>query len=123
VKDHKDELTKPVAAFITFELEEGKNRALAYFCKPEPPKKSTEEGSVPLLLPEPFKLLGDILIAKQAPEPSEILWHNRGVTSARQTCNKVVVLLAITVVLLLAFFFFTYLKVFTVQNQIKYPPQ
>ena len=38
VKDHKEELTKPVAAFITFEREEGKNRALTYFCKPVPLK-------------------------------------------------------------------------------------
>ena len=49
VKDHKDELTKPVAAFITFEREEGKNRALAYFCKPVPLKQSNEEGAAPLI--------------------------------------------------------------------------
>jgi hypothetical protein len=49
VKDHKEELTKPVAAFITFEREEGKNRALQYFCKPEPVKQSREEGAVPLV--------------------------------------------------------------------------
>jgi hypothetical protein len=34
VNKNKDELTKPVAAFITFDREEGKNRALEYFCKP-----------------------------------------------------------------------------------------
>jgi len=28
-------------------------------------------------------LLGETLIAKEAPEPSEILWHNRGMTYAR----------------------------------------
>ncbi len=49
VKDHKDELTKPVAAFITFEREEGKNRALAYFCKPVPLVQSNEEGAAPLI--------------------------------------------------------------------------
>jgi len=34
VKEHKEELIKPVAAFITFEREEGRNRAVEYFCKP-----------------------------------------------------------------------------------------
>jgi hypothetical protein len=68
-------------------------------------------------------LLGEVLIAKEAPEPSEVLWHNRGITAARQTCHKVVVFFAILIVLLIAFFFFTYLKTFTVHNQIKYPPQ
>jgi len=49
VKEHKDELTKPVAAFITFERAEGKYRALNYFCEPVPPKKSNEEGAAPLI--------------------------------------------------------------------------
>jgi hypothetical protein len=49
VKNHKEELTKPVAAFITFEREEGKNRAIEYFCKPVPVKQSREEGAAPLI--------------------------------------------------------------------------
>lgn len=78
---------------------------------------------MPLIQPEPFKLLGEPLIAKEAPEPSEVLWHNRGITANSQTYRKVLVFFGIVIVLLIAFFFFTYLKVFTVHNQIKYPPQ
>lgn len=31
-KEKKDEFTRPVAAFITFERQEGKDRAMKYFC-------------------------------------------------------------------------------------------
>jgi len=31
-KEKKDEFTRPVAAFITFERQEGKDRAIKYFC-------------------------------------------------------------------------------------------
>ena len=86
-------------------------------------KKSNEEGAAPLIQVEPFKILGEPLIAKDAPEPSEVLWHNRGITANSQSCRKVIVFFGILIVLFIAFFFFTYLKQFTVHNQIKYPPQ
>jgi hypothetical protein len=31
-KEHRAELIRPVAAFITFERQEGKDRAIKYFC-------------------------------------------------------------------------------------------
>jgi hypothetical protein len=38
-------------------------------------------------------------------------------------CHKIGVFFAVALLLLAAFYFFTYLKRFTVHNQIKYPPQ
>lgn len=69
-----------------------------------------------------FNLLGEPLIATEAPEPSDILWHNRGVTRASQNYRKVLAFIAVVIVLLIAFYFFTYLKSAIVHNQIKYPP-
>ena len=42
-KEKKDEFTRPVAAFITFERQEGKDRCMKYFCDPKDKKKIEDE--------------------------------------------------------------------------------
>jgi hypothetical protein len=44
IHEKKTELVRPVAAFITFEKQEGKDRALKYFVDPN--KQSNEEANV-----------------------------------------------------------------------------
>ena len=42
IKENQKELTRPVAAFITFERLEGKYRAIQYFKSPEEDKKKKD---------------------------------------------------------------------------------
>lgn len=44
IKDKKTEFIRPVAAFITFERQEGKDRALKYFISQEQRDKEEEEN-------------------------------------------------------------------------------
>ena len=49
IKEHQKELTRPVAAFITFDRLEGKYRAIEYFKNPKEDMKKKKEGDQPLI--------------------------------------------------------------------------
>ena len=87
-KEKKDEFTRPVAAFITFERQEGKDRCMKYFCDPKDKKKIEEETfdddanqrEAALLAQVDKSLLGNEIVCLSAAEPTEIIWENRHVT-------------------------------------------
>jgi len=117
-------LIRPVAAFITFDDQEGKNRALKYLMSPAE-KKALEKEATPeaekLLQDSKLYLVGEEIWCKQAPEPSEIIWHNRHVTTKQQNIRKVFVFIGCLLFLTLMFFFFSYLKSKAIKNMWRYP--
>jgi hypothetical protein len=58
--------SNPTTAFITFEYEEARRMAL---------HMSEKQAEFPDILK--YKLLGQVIDFKQAPEPSDIIWENR----------------------------------------------
>lgn len=123
-KDEKTELIRPVAAFITFDDQEGKNRALKYLISPAEKKaleRDPSDENEKLLADSKFYLVGEEAWCKQAPEPSEIIWHNRHVTTKQQNIRKVLVFIGCFVFLTLMFFLFSYLKSKAIKNMWRYP--
>ena len=57
-----------------------------------------------------------------APEPSNIIWENRHITSKVQFRNKIFVGIGVFCLLALAFALFTFCKIAVVNTQKKYPP-
>jgi len=58
--------SNPTTAFITFEYEEARRMAL---------HMSEKQAEFPDI--QKYKLLGQVIDFKQAPEPSDIIWENR----------------------------------------------
>jgi len=127
-------LIRPVAAFITFERQEGKDRAIKYFISEAQRKKEEKEANEEagdgetdfnrrqaLVAKVDKALLGNEIVVKNAPEPSEILWHNRHVTDRQALCNKVIAFVCSFIFLLGMFFLFTYMKKMTIHNMYRYP--
>jgi len=121
VDEKKSDLVRPVAAFITFETEEGKNRCLEYFKDPKFKKEEEDEQKKRLIESVSLELLNKPIITSQAPEPSEILWHNRHVTVNQQNWRKVGVFIAVLIFLALMFALFTWMKSKAIQNMFRYP--
>ena len=70
---HRDEILRPVNAFITFENQEGYERAVDNFPKS---KRSAAITNV-------NQMLKDKLIVEEAPEPSNIIWENLHFTATQ----------------------------------------
>jgi hypothetical protein len=105
-------LTKPVSAFITFETQDGFERACefkgSFNCKGEVIADHEFDGA-PLYFDD-------------APEPTNIIWEHRENSYSTQMHRTIIVTGIIVFLLLLAFFAFYYLKKITVENYRKYPP-
>jgi len=77
-----NKITTPVSAFITFTTQEGFER-----CNNQM-NKYNEEG---YLNRErlPYKFLTEEPFVRDAPDPSNIIWENQGITRNRKLCNNV----------------------------------
>ena len=107
-----EELSRPVAAFITFESQEGYERA----CELKPKTNFKRE-----IIETKYKFLGEPLCFWEAPEPTNIIWENRDKTFSQQAQRKGIVITVIFLLLLLAFMAFFFLKKQTVANSKIYP--
>lgn len=105
-------LTAPVSAFITFETQDGFERACEF--------KGTFDWKGNLSAEHEFD--GAPLYFDDAPEPTNIIWEHRQITYKEQMFRTTVVSAIIVFLLLLAFLAFFYLKQTTVANYRKYPP-
>ena len=127
-------MIRPVAAFITFERQEGKDRAIKYFISEQQRQKREKEANegaddgetdfsrrTALVAKVDKALLGNEIVVKQAPEPSEILWHNRNVTDRQRLCKKVIVFICSFIFLVVMFYTFTLMKVISIKNMYRYP--
>jgi hypothetical protein len=122
-------LIRPVAAFITFERQEGKDRAIKYFCDPQNKQKiedlnmDQENASreAALLAQVDKSLLGHEIVCKQASEPTEIIWENRHVSERRVMFNKIIVFVVSAIFLFGMFIGFIALKAIEVGNMFRYP--
>ena len=124
IKEKKTDLIRPVAAFITFDTQEGKNRALWTFIseKEEKALEQDESDEAKVRLDHArFYLLGERVVCKQAPEPSEIIWKNRHVTTHQQNIRKVIVFICNVIFLFLMFWLFSYMKSKAIKNMWRYP--
>lgn len=111
-QEELDNLTKPVSAFITFETQEGYERACEFEGKFDCNGKLTAEN----------KWRGYDLYFNEAPEPTNIIWEHRQNTISLQRKRTTIVGLIIVFLLVLAFLAFYYLKQATVLNYRRYPP-
>lgn len=107
-----DGLTKPVTAFITFETQEGYERA----CEMKGDYKCNGEVT------SNYEFDGHPLYFEEAPEPTNIIWEHRETTYKTQMIRTSVVCVIIVILLILAFLAFYELKKITVANYKKYPP-
>ena len=112
--ENKDKITKPVTAFLTFNTQEGYERALKNW-GPDSAKSFSE-------VTEHHKFCESQIKVTAAPEPSNIIWEHRHISDAVQTRNKICVGFAIFCILALAFVIFTFAKISVVRSQAKYPP-
>ena len=108
-----DKLIRPVTAFLTFNTQEGYERALKYWGPEAEDKK---------LITENHKICDTRIKVEPAPEPSNIIWENRHITDREQNRNKCFVTLGILFLLLIAFVIFAVAKIFVTRIQAKYPP-
>ena len=111
----KNKLIRPVAAFLTFNTQEGYERALKYW-GPNSEKNGFSE------LTEAHKFCDTVIKVKPAPEPSNIIWENRHFTRKKKLRNKIIVAFVILCLLGLAFALFTYAKMKVSDIQERYPP-
>eukprot|EP00347_Sterkiella_histriomuscorum_P007945 403346963 len=110
--DKKDRITRPVAAFITFESQEGYERA----CNLKGQKNWLQD-----VKHSKHKYFDLPLCFNEAPEPTDIIWENRNKSYRQQLRRKFRVVLIIIALLVLAFIAFYYLKLETIANVKKYP--
>ena len=108
-----DEITTPCSVFMTFESEEGVNRALDLH------RQATEfEGKAHL---EKW-LNGEHEIEIQpASEPTDIIWENRHITPRQRICRSIMASLVVWALLGLAFWAIFICAQFSVKNLLKYP--
>lgn len=111
--EHLERITRPVAAFITFETQEGFERA-----KELTGKKNWKDE----IVSSEYTLLGEPLSMTQAPEPTNIIWENRDKSFQTKLKRKFIVVAIIIILLLGAFLAFYFLKRTTITNYRKYPP-
>ena len=76
----------PCVVFLTFEDEEGKNRALVYNENPQ------------------MTFLGEELDINETAEPTDIIWENREYSDAQRTGKTIIAWCIISVMLIVAFF-------------------
>jgi hypothetical protein len=94
-KEKKAQLIRPVAAFITFERQEGRDRAIFYFKDPKSrvdyevsgEDQARRDADMEAASRVDKTALGEEIYVTQAPEPSDILWENRRVTWSRIKCH------------------------------------
>lgn len=110
-KHEANSLTKPVSAFITFETQDGYERACEF--------EGYYNWKGELIAENEFDGAG--LYFNEAPEPTNIIWEHRQITRATQLHRTVIVTVVIIFLLILAFFAFLFLKQATVQAAQKYP--
>lgn len=92
--EHLVDLMTPCSVFMTFENEEGVNRAMNF----------NEAIEADANLQHLGRWLGDFKIEVQkASEPSDIIWENRHFTNGQRLKKKLIVILLMTLLLLSSF--------------------
>ena len=110
--DQLEELTTPCSAFMTFENEEGVNRALKY--------KETVENDDNFA--ELRTWLGDHKIEiEPASEPTDIIWENRHYTPMQRLKKSIIATLIILLLLFISFIMIFICSNFSVNAILKYP--
>jgi len=79
--DFLDKCQLPCAVFVTFEDEEGCNRARIYNEQPQ------------------MKLLGEEIVVEEAAEPTDIIWENREYSPNSRTARTVIAWFVIVIML------------------------
>lgn len=128
-KDKKAQLIRPVAAFITFERQEGRDRAIFYFKDPKNKVDIEVEGEDQARRNADMEIasrvdktaLGEDIYVTQAPEPSDILWENRRTTWKQIKVHEFIVLIVSIIFLVLMFYGVVYIKALEVTNMFRYP--
>lgn len=106
-----DRLDKPISAYITFETQEGYERAC-----------NIKSGKTCFFFDSYSReYMGTPLAFTEAPEPTNIIWEHRHIGGMRQFIRKVLVAIMVFIVLLLALVMFYGLKLTIIKNQKKYP--
>ena len=109
--DERESFIVPVTAFITFETQEGYERALRFegtrkWCK----------------VVADHEFMNKPLIFQAAVEPTNIIWENRHFTQNEQFWRTVIVRAIVVAIMVGVFILFFVLKIQVAENNQKYPP-
>lgn len=115
-------IERPVAAFITFETQEGYERGLQYFGMKAVATKEELAARQQYVPVQDTDLLLHKFEMGAAPEPSNIKWENRHVTRSQQMCKSIIINFLVLCHLVAALALFAYMMQFAVTNLRKYPP-
>ena len=102
-------MTVPVGAFVTFEKEEGYNRAINL--KPRMKCFRTIHD---------YELLDQGLSFIPASEPTNIIWENRQITKGSRCCRGFIVMIIAMAILVLAGVAFYFMKKQAIDNMALY---
>jgi len=103
IKNNYKKITTPVCAFITFTTQEAYERCNRYLFKiDEIGRKNPDYKKVEIMTQ---KL--DIL---KAPDPTNIVWKDLGISGKKLTCNNIKSNLLMSILVLAIFFGFWFLK-------------
>lgn len=110
-KANHEDVSRPVTAFLTFENEEGFNRAKNY--------------NEAVLNDENFAeyrtLLGEQINIEEASEPTDIIWENRHFTSWDRLIRTIYVVCVVAVLLFISFMLIFMCSKKSVEGVLKYP--
>ena len=81
LKTEMNKITTPVSAFITFTTQEGFERCNNQMNKYNEKGELNRERL-------PYKFLTEEPFVRDAPDPSNIIWENQGITRKRKLCNN-----------------------------------
>lgn len=111
IRDHMKDCARPVSCFLTFENEEGLNRAKNYN---ETVQKDDQFADI-------RKFCGVELGIEEASEPTDIIWENRHFTPMDRFYRALIVVAGVLGLLFLSFIIIFVLSVYSVQSSLKYP--
>ncbi len=110
-KENFIDLNRPVTAFLSFESEEGLNRAKNY----------AEIVNSDPRYAEWRLFLGQKIVIEEASEPTDIIWENRHFTDWQRMKRTFVVVIVIIILLLLSFMVLFVCSRKALQSRLKYP--
>jgi hypothetical protein len=110
LKDNMDRVTTPVSAFVTFTTQEAQERCNKYlFAETELGYSNADQVDI--------NILGQPAQINQAPEPTNVIWEDLGITGNRLLWNSIKANCLMFILVLAGFTFFWILK--TLPNEVR----
>jgi hypothetical protein len=96
-------ITRPVCAFVTFTTQEAYERCNKYLFEFNEVGQKNEDHTKAIILGQPTAVI-------EAPEPTNIVWEDLGITGWQMWKNNLKANILMSILVLAGFFFFWFLK-------------